>query len=94
VKFKYKAGPDAPGYLRKFRKHYQFLQKLKDIKDPVEQYEELIEWLVEYVTWPPFKFLKRYALRRASENDIEELRQAVLGEYEIDPKESANSEDG
>ncbi len=89
MSLKYRVGPDAPGHLKRLRAYFEYLDKLQNEEDVLEQYELRLDWLASYLIWPPGRFLKRVAIRTASKNEVNELSEMIIAEN-IDPKKNAN----
>lgn len=91
---KYKVGPDAPGHYKRLRAYFEHLEKLVEVEDNLERYEIHLDWLASYLSSPPTKFLKRVAVRRASQQEIDDLVKAIRGDVNIDPKKEETSGGG
>lgn len=92
---KYKVGKNTPGHFKRVRAYYEYQEKLANEKDPLERYELLLDWLAAYLSWPPTRFLKRVAIRLASQEEVDGLIKAVTGlSAEVEPKKDDSSDGG
>ena len=71
-------GPDAPGYLRRQRKALEFSNRLTGDASP-ELLDELVGFLVGYITQPTDPEAAKEALWDASEDQFNALLDAISG---------------
>ena len=71
-------GRDEPGYLRRTRKALAFAQAMKDNPTP-EAIDDLVDFLVDYVTEPADRMQAKSALWDASEQQFQDLLRRVQG---------------
>lgn len=72
-------GVDAPGYLRRTRKALEFRQKAVSSPTP-ETIDEMVEFLLPYIKEPADRNEARETLLDASEEQFQQLIDAVSGE--------------
>ena len=84
-------GPDAAGYLRRQRRVLEFRRAEKDAPESIDA---LVEFLADYVSVPEDREEAKEALMEASENQIDELLEAISGTGKVDPKKEGDSESG
>ena len=83
-------GPDASGYLRRQRKALEF----RLASNTPEGLDSLVNFLVEYVKVPEDREDAKSALWDASEEQIDELLDAISGAGKVSPKKDGDSESG
>jgi len=69
-------GPDAPGYLRRQRKAFEFFE-LNEVS--AEWFDNLIEFLLPFVELPEDETEARNALWDMTENDYKEVLNLIAG---------------
>lgn len=77
LKFKI-PGKDEPGYLRRQRQALRFQGELLD-NPSIDTFDEMVEWLAQYVEEPQDQNEAYEALLDASESDIFRLLEAIGG---------------
>lgn len=78
-------GKDEPGFLRRQRQALEFQNKLTS-NPGIDTFDDLLEWLAQFVKDPSEHQEKLDALMDASENQILALLEAIGGGGKDNPK--------
>lgn len=72
-------GPDTPGFLRRTRRALELREQMQGGKPTPKTVDDLVEFLLPYVSDPPDRDQARELLWDASEADFKNMLHAVTG---------------
>lgn len=72
-------GPDAPGYLRRMRRLAAFAKAAQDEAMSPEMVDNLVEFLLDFVTEPEDRDEAREALYDLSQKEFEGILAQIIG---------------
>ncbi len=89
-------GKDAPGYLRRQRQALEFSETLKQTENiSAQTIDELVEFLLPFVTVPAKRDEAREALLDMSQGQFDDMLTEITGERKgVPPAKSARSANG
>ena len=77
-------GKDAPGFLLRQRQALEFSRKIQENSTSPEVLDELVDYLMQFITEPEDEKSKKDALWMASENEFMKLLSALMGGNETE----------